>query len=356
MNESEFKLCVLLAVKLLNEKCISIASGEVGATGFEVTVCEALKDSAKIMGISAQPLHVGGRKFPDIIFEGTQFGVEVKTSKQGWSCLGNSVLASTRVDGVDRIELVFGSGSSPVIVRSADYKDCVESVQVTHSPRYILNMDLVDGVGYFSGTSFTFEQILNAPDPISLVVEEARLRIGDGEWLWWMGNRNDSSSAPIVIRKWSKLTDSEQASLIAQTFAYFPEILSPGGADYDRVGLWLFTEKSVINTSLRDVFTAGGKVSLVTDNCTIDSVPRILGVLNSNLAGIRAEIKKCTPEDWARWHEGSPEQYASYADRFTCWRTKILPLIKSLANKTTNGADEYRANCIQTYLEKIELA
>lgn len=46
---------------------------------------------------------ISGQKFPDIIAK-RFYGVEVKTTKQNhWTTTGNSVLESTRVDGIEKI-------------------------------------------------------------------------------------------------------------------------------------------------------------------------------------------------------------------------------------------------------------
>lgn len=356
MQPEEFKLCVARAVELLNQRGITIGRGEAGATAFEADVCRALTEVAVAMGLRAKPVHVGGRRFPDIVFEGTRYGVEVKTSKQGWQCLGNSVLASTRLEGVDKIELVFGSGTAPASVRSADYKDCVASVEVTHSPRYVLDMNLGPTEGYFANANFSFEQILKASDPIALVVQEAKARLGDGEWLWWMGDRPEGSApSPIVIRKWSVLPKKERSRLIGRAFAFFPETLKPSRADYDRIALWLVMENSVINSSLRDVFSAGGTRDIQTPMGLLEDAPRALYSLCAHLPEVMEAIKLCTPDEWSRWYGTAPSKCSTPSQRLFEWKNAIRTMIQEHASRSSCGADVYKVNCINSFLDSVSL-
>ncbi len=85
---------------------------------------------------------ISGQRFPDIIAN-KFYGVEVKTTKQNhWTTTGNSVLEGTRVDGIERIFMLFGKMVNPVEFKCRPYEDCLSEVVVTHSPRYLINMDL----------------------------------------------------------------------------------------------------------------------------------------------------------------------------------------------------------------------
>src|SRR5699024_11116667 len=85
---------------------------------------------------------VSGQRFPDIVAMG-YFGVEVKTTKSdNWISTGSSIIESTRVDGVEKIYLLFGKLSRNVEFRSRPYEDCLSDIVVTHSPRYKIDMEL----------------------------------------------------------------------------------------------------------------------------------------------------------------------------------------------------------------------
>ena len=81
--------------------------------------------------------------FPDILL-GDNFGVEVKSTKErSWTSTGSSIVESLREEQVKRIYLMFGRLSAPDIdFRCKPYEDCLYDIAVTHSPRYLINMDL----------------------------------------------------------------------------------------------------------------------------------------------------------------------------------------------------------------------
>jgi hypothetical protein len=88
---------------------------------------------------------IGGQKFPDIVAK-KYYGIEVKTTTQNhWKTTGNSVLESTRVDNVERIFMLFAKLASPVEFRCRPYEEVLSEVVVTHSPRYLIDMNLEKG-------------------------------------------------------------------------------------------------------------------------------------------------------------------------------------------------------------------
>lgn len=88
---------------------------------------------------------ISGQKFPDIIAK-KYYGVEVKTTKQNhWTTTGNSVMEGTRVDGIEKIYMLFGKMISPIEFKCRPYHECLSEVVVTHSPRYLIDMELGSG-------------------------------------------------------------------------------------------------------------------------------------------------------------------------------------------------------------------
>jgi hypothetical protein len=84
----------------------------------EDDVVSALNYSAKGTAFEGTIEKISGQRFPDII-AGKYYGVEVKSSKDDkWITLGGSVNESTRVEGIERIFLVFGKLLNPIEFRS----------------------------------------------------------------------------------------------------------------------------------------------------------------------------------------------------------------------------------------------
>jgi hypothetical protein len=80
-------------------------------------------------------------RFPDIV--SGEFGVEVKFTKgDKWSSFGNSILESKRDKDVKEIFVVFGKMGGTPEVKWKKYEDCIVKVCVTHSPRFIVDLEL----------------------------------------------------------------------------------------------------------------------------------------------------------------------------------------------------------------------
>ena len=88
---------------------------------------------------------VAGHSFPDIITE-KYFGVEVKsTQSDKWTSTGSSIVETTRDSNVSNIYMLFGKlGGTPPEFRCRPYQDCLCNIAVTHSPRYMIDMEIRD--------------------------------------------------------------------------------------------------------------------------------------------------------------------------------------------------------------------
>lgn len=91
--------------------------------------------------------HLGGRRFPDIIIknqtDGEIIGLEVKyhDSNDSWKTPGNSVVASSMVEGVSSIFVLFGHfKNDPPEFRYDLLQNCISGIEITHKPRYMITM------------------------------------------------------------------------------------------------------------------------------------------------------------------------------------------------------------------------
>ena len=108
---------------------------------------------------------VSGHRFPDIIVNNF-YGVEVKTAQKGWKSTGNSVLESTRVDKIERIYIFFGCLSKSAVFKFRKYEDCLYEVAVTHSPRYLIDMELAAGASIFDKIKVAYDDLRKLEKPI----------------------------------------------------------------------------------------------------------------------------------------------------------------------------------------------
>ncbi len=334
------------AVAALNSGSWRPPGGAATASAFEKEAQRQLQYFATAHGVENKIILHSGRKFPDIVFENSKFGVEIKTAQKGWACLGNSVAASTLVDGVSEVYLLFGSGEANFEARYSRYEDSVKSVEVTHSPRYILDMDVPPGGSYLRRIGKDLAEMLAMEDPISCVVEEARRSLKPGEHLWWVSER---AASPLTIRLWNSIEADERHVLVASAFAFFPaSILGGEEADYSDFIVWLSQKYSILHPSIRDSFTAGGRVAqLEFGSGCLEDVPKVFKTLHRHISEIvDTVIIQVSPEDWAGFYCCSKLECETPISRFRIWRTVVEPLLID-----RSGGQEYSIECIRSFLD-----
>ena len=232
---------------------------------------------------------IGGQKFPDIVAQ-KYYGIEVKTTTQNhWKTTGNSVLEGTRVDNVERIFMLFAKLASPIEFRCRPYEDVLSEVVVTHSPRYLIDMNLEQGQTIFDKIKMPYDTLRKNENPIRPIVDYYKSKLKPGEELWWMDAENNSKPSSIVIKIWNNLTLLERQELKNRAMVYFPELFGNSNDKFGRLAIWLVTREAVVCPNVRDLFTAGGKDSFVVGKKIYNNVPRIFINLFTNAKNI-AEI------------------------------------------------------------------
>lgn len=152
----------------------------------ENVVADVMADRAKGTPFENSIELISGQKFPDIIAN-KYYGIEVKTTKQNhWTTTGNSVLESTRVDGIERVFMLFGKMVNPVEFKCRPYEDCLSEVVVTHSPGYLINMDLQAGHTIFDKLDIPYDTLRNFSNPLKPITDYYRQFLKPGEEVWWL--------------------------------------------------------------------------------------------------------------------------------------------------------------------------
>lgn len=231
--------------------------------GFEELVYHAMVGAAQGTMFADTIQLVSGHSFPDIVAR-HYYGVEVKmTLKNHWKTVGNSVLESCRNEGVERIYLMFGKFGGDVSFKYRLYQDCLVNVAVTHSPRYVIDMNLPLGASIFDKMAIPYDTIRKAEQPISLFVDYYQQQLKSDETpAWWMSKTEDSEEQehPLQIRFWKSLDKEERKKITGELFYLFPEVFERSNAmKYERCAVYLIKEYSVLNPSMRDIFSAGGR-------------------------------------------------------------------------------------------------
>jgi len=263
---------------------------------------------------------ISGQKFPDIIAK-KFYGVEVKSTTQNhWKTTGNSVLESTRVDGVERIFMLFGKLSDPIEFKCRPYEECLSEVVVTHSPRYLIDMDLELGQTIFDKIEVPYDTLRNKDNPIRPIVEYYRQFLKEGDDIWWMDNDKSSN---IVIRDWSNLSANDRELLILKAMILFPEIFGNSTNKYKRLPAWLASNESVVCKNIRDLFSAGGQRDVNIDGHIFNALPRIFVNLFDNIQTIKDLFKNLDIEELNHFwgikssHESKLQDWANLIDKYS---------------------------------------
>lgn len=218
---------------------------------------------------------IGGQKFPDIVAK-KYYGIEVKTTTQDhWRTTGNSVLETTRVDSVERIFMLFAKLADPMEFRCRPYEEVLSEVVVTHSPRYLIDMNLEQGETIFDKIQMPYDTLRKKDNPIKPIVEYYKSKLKKGEELWWIGQEDNGKASNLVIKVWNSLPDEDKYILRIKAMAYFPEVFGNSNNKFGRLALWLITSESIVCPNVRDLFSAGGKRTTIIKGKTYGSVPRI---------------------------------------------------------------------------------
>ena len=203
------------------------------ANEFEKDVFKALCESAEGTDFDKSIRLISGHKFPDIVIK-KFFGVEVKTTKQNyWKSTGNSILESTRIEDVERIYIFFAQLTRPLGFKYRLYEECLYDIAVTHSPRYLVDMELKEGESIFDKIGLTYEELRLLDNPIKTIVSYYRSISKRGEEPWWM----DSSESPEILLKptvnlWTNLSVEEQSKYRNEAMARFPEVFGQSRVKY----------------------------------------------------------------------------------------------------------------------------
>lgn len=304
---AEFKDLMAKMDRLLNEDALKRPSyyASRGGNPLEDDVKSALDEITKGTPFAGTIEKVSGQRFPDII-AAKLYGVEVKSTKNNhWTSTGSSILETTRVNGVERIFMTFGKlGGRPIEFLSKPYEECLYDIAVTHMPRYLINMKLNPGETIFEKMAVAYEDLRNMDNPIAPVAQYFRSKLGPGESLWWTGD-NSESTAPPTVRLWSALSPEGKEKLTVQGYVLFPEVLTHGSPKkYNRYALWLVTQRGIVNTNIRDSFSAGGKVLMKTVNGIGVKMPAAFGRIKKYhelIKDLLSEIEESVLEEY--WEE-----------------------------------------------------
>lgn len=263
----EFRELMERVTLLLNRRAQEAPSyyRSLNGTMLEKIVCDTMKELAVDTSFAPESVQLkSGQSFPDIIVCYSQSGgrlrycgVEVKTTKENkWTSTGSSIVESSRVEGVERIFLLFGKLGDPVEFKYRPYEDCLSGIAVTHSPRYLIDMTLDERETIIRRMNVDYDTFRKSEDNVRTVRQyyQAKAKAEHKSQMpWWLDNTSD-----VNLTFWGDHSlKKKRKELTARMLILFPGVLS---GNYGMAALWLCTRHAIVNPCFRDTFSASGAV------------------------------------------------------------------------------------------------
>lgn len=269
---------------------------------------------------------VSGQRFPDIV-AGRHFGVEVKSTRgEKWESTGSSIIESTRVKDVDYIYMLFGKlGGTPVEFRCKPYQECLCDITVTHSPRYLINMNITPEETIFAKMGTDYESFRLSEKSVEITrkyyLDKAEQE-GKLETPWWL---SQEVVAPPTLKLWvDGAFEKEQQELYrALLLMLFPvEIFR---SEYKNSVLWLCVRLGILKSNFRDLFTAGGQVVINGVRCSkiIQWILKLAPLVKQSLEN----------KEWMQDLKDYNEELLNVSEPFNAWAEQVAgqyPQIKKL--------------------------
>jgi hypothetical protein len=288
MTENEFESVLSAICDKLKLEALDKPFGS--ASDFEIRVREVADE---IFGPGKIDFSPPAQAFPDIAID--QYGIEVKfTTNDTWRSVANSVLESNRVDGIEKIYIVFGKMGGSSDVRWAKYEDCVMHVRTSHVPRFEVEIGAVHSLFEQMGVSYEVFRSLNIHEKMEYIRSYARSRLKVGERLWWLEDSpEEEHTLPIQARLYTSLSTEEKKRLRAQAVLLCPRIVSSGRSrnKYDDVVLLLLTYHGVLCHQARDLFSAGSVANPKNDDAGGLYIERAISLIEPEIRIAASEIE-----------------------------------------------------------------
>ena len=261
----------------------------------EPVVADVMTDYAKGTPFENSIELISGQKFPDIIAK-KFYGVEVKSTKQDhWTTTGNSVMEGTRVEGTEKIYMLFGKMISPIDFKCRPYEDCLSEVVVTHSPRYLIDMELASGDTIFDKLDIPYETLRTYQNPVKPIIDYYRQFLKAGEEVWWLDHEEPKATG-LIIKAWNHLSIESRNEFTSMAMVFFPEVFGNSQDKFNGVATWLINSHSIVCPNMRDAFTAGGQGEISWKGKKYTGIPKVLIRAIKLLPVIKKTLHETTPE------------------------------------------------------------
>lgn len=206
-----------------------------------------------------------GHHFPDItvLIDNTKYGIELKSRNNGsWSTNGNSVFESISMDDYEEIYILFGSkdiNKNKYFIEYSPYWQSTAAIIVTHSPRFKIDMKNNSSI-FVNKKDYDNFRNMNENSK-TLFVQNYFKDNKKKKNSWYI----PESSINLKPEKYSNLNVKEKEKILCEMLILFPIDLlktnysEKNNANYEKCFEYMYSNYFCYSTSLRDIFTAGGK-------------------------------------------------------------------------------------------------
>ncbi|WP_143054393.1 hypothetical protein [Granulicatella balaenopterae] len=235
---------------------------------------------------------ISGHHFPDvdITIDNQKYGLELKSSQRGsWIVPGNSIFESISEHDYSEIYVLFGKKETKNNERKYEVKYCeywqaTSNIAVTHSPRFIINMNTTDSV---FNTQDTYNQFRNMNESEKAQFAQQILRSKVTGTKWYITPQSDS----VEVTNFNTLSKDIKLNLMTELYILFPNDLLKKRNNYSRSVKYLIEKHYIYSNNLRDVFTAGGQ-----DNINGVLLPKTISIFISLKTEISLALEEASEE------------------------------------------------------------
>ena len=286
------------SIKYMNECAKANPKAYVKMSGSDVEILsrDSMQKIASSLGMDPNRIDlVSGHTFPDIILKKTVYGVEVKsTQKDAWTSTGSSIVESTRYNTTQRVYMLFGKLGGKPEFRCKPYQDCLSNIAVTHSPRYLIDMQLREKDTIFAKMNKDYDDFRILPENekisyvrkyyLSLVKNRKNEPLKKNSLPWWMNEQTE-----VDFSFYNDLSANAKEAIMPRLFIIFPTLFDEDSDKrFKPVAIWLCDRYSMICYNMRDAFTAGGKIKCYDGQLLKYRYPAIVGRLIKHLDVIKS--------------------------------------------------------------------
>jgi len=199
-----------------------------------------------------------GHHFPDmdLVLNGVKYGLELKSRNNGaWDTNGNSVFESITDVAYEEMFILFGThvkGIPRLKVKYKPYWQATTTINVTHSPRFKINMNSEESV-FKSSEEYAKLREMTDKEKVSFLQSYLKQNTSGVKWFV---PQEENALKPTNL---NSMPQNVKSQMTAEVLILFPQDFIQLSANYNRSAEHLILNHFYYSSSFRDFFSAGGK-------------------------------------------------------------------------------------------------